>query len=154
MRVFVPMVCSLLLVFAAGAPLAAQTTQQVIAKAAADAEKKAIIATAMDLTEEEAAAFWPVYDEFQDELGKLHLRKAELLRIYAETWRSLDDETARGLLAESLDIDKDRSSLRNSYLKRFRRVLSEVKVLRYYQLENKLHATVQFGLAEKVPLAP
>ncbi|MCP5058440.1 MAG: hypothetical protein GY937_17185 [bacterium] len=154
MRVFALMVCGLFLVFARSTPLAAQTTQQVIAKAAAEAEKKAIIATAMDLTQEEAQSFWPLYDEFQDDLGELHLRKAELIQIYAETWRSLDDETARGLLAESLDIGKDRSSLRNSYVERFRRVLPEVKVLRYYQLENKLHATVQFGLAEKVPLAP
>lgn len=154
MRILAMVVFSLFVVFVGSPPLAAQTTQQASANASADAEKKAIVATAMELDEAEAIAFWPLYDEFQVELGKLDLRMAELIRIYAETWRSLDDETARGLLSEHLDIGSDYTGLRSSYVQRFRQILPEVKVLRYFQIEHKLHATVQFTLAEKVPLAP
>ncbi|MCP5057856.1 MAG: hypothetical protein GY937_14215 [bacterium] len=154
MRVVGLIGCSIVLAWVSGAPLAAQTTQQVVANAAVDAEKKAIIATAMQLSEAEASAFWPPYDDFQEGLGKLDRRMAELIQVYAETWRSLDDETAKTLLTEYLDIEKDRTGLRSSHVRRFRRALPEGKVLRYYQLENKFQATVQFGLAEKVPLAP
>ncbi len=146
MRILALVVFSMFVVLVGSRPSSAQTT--------ADAEKKAIVATAMKLNEEEATAFWPVYDEFQADLGKLDLRMTELIQIYAETWRSLDDETARGLLSEHLDIGRDYTGLRSSYVGRFRELLPEVKVLRYYQIEHKLHATVQFGLAEKVPLVP
>jgi len=42
--------------------------------------------------------------------------------------------------------------LRQTYLPKFRKALPEVKVVRYYQIENKIQAVLYFDLARKIPL--
>jgi hypothetical protein len=42
--------------------------------------------------------------------------------------------------------------LRQTYLPRFRKVLPEVKVVRYYQIENKINAALMYEVAAKIPL--
>jgi hypothetical protein len=46
----------------------------------------------------------------------------------------------------------ERTKLIQSYLPRFRQALPEKKVARYYQLENKIRAVVNFELARSIPL--
>jgi hypothetical protein len=38
------------------------------------------------------------------------------------------------------------------FLPKFRKVLPEKKVARYYQLENKINAVVEYELAKQIPL--
>ena len=38
------------------------------------ADKKLVVAANMDLTEAEAKAFWPIYQEYQDKLTKINER--------------------------------------------------------------------------------
>jgi len=47
------------------------------------ADKKLLVATNMELTESEAKAFWPVYEDYQKELQGLNQRIAKLLESYA-----------------------------------------------------------------------
>ncbi|GAG05637.1 unnamed protein product, partial [marine sediment metagenome] len=56
-------------------------------------------------------------------------------------------------IEEYMAIETERLKLRQSYLPRFRQVLPEQKVLRYYQLENKIKAVVDYELAAGIPLA-
>ena len=49
-------------------------------------------------------------------------------------------------------IETERLKLRQDYLPRFRKVLPDIKVGRYYQLENKIHAVVAYELAKAIPL--
>jgi hypothetical protein len=51
-----------------------------------------------------------------------------------------------------MDIEKERTALRQNYMPKFRKVLPERKVLRYYQLENKLQAVVNYEIAAEIPL--
>src|SRR5262245_17232297 len=58
------------------------------------ADKKLVVAANMDLSESEAKAFWPIYDQYQQDLQKLNQRMANLLQSYADDYRgkSLTDE--------------------------------------------------------------
>jgi hypothetical protein len=51
-----------------------------------------------------------------------------------------------------LAIEGERVTLMKSFLPKFRKVLPEKKVARYYQLENKIDAVVNYGLARQIPL--
>ena len=42
--------------------------------------------------------------------------------------------------------------LRQAYLPKFRKVLPETKVVRYYQIENKIQAALFYELAANIPL--
>lgn len=116
------------------------------------ADKKLVIADNMELTESQAKAFWPVYDSYQKDLSKLGDRMLKLIESYAKDYQAMTDGTAKKLLNEYLDIEADRQALRKSYLPKFRKVLPEARVARYYQLENKIQAIVNFGMATQIPL--
>ena len=117
------------------------------------ADKKAFVAKNMQLTQAEANEFWPAYDAFQTALGALGDRTVRLVREYASNYQNLSDATAKQLTEDSLAIQRDRVALLQSYLPKFRSVLSEKKVARYYQLENKAYAVVLYDAARQIPLA-
>ena len=116
------------------------------------ADKKAFVAKNMQLTQAEATAFWPVYDAFQKELGALGDRSVRLVREYASNYQNLSDATAKQLTEEYLTIERDRVALLQSYLPKFRAVLPEKKVARYYQLENKAYVVVMYSAVRQIPL--
>ena len=115
-------------------------------------DKKLFIATNMQLTESEAKTFWPVYEAYQAELGKLRGREITLIEKFAANYETMSDDVAKSLLEDSMSIDSDHLKLRQSYLAKFRGVLSDTKVARYYQLESKIDAAVEYELARRIPL--
>jgi len=128
----------------------ADTNQLVREKIQAD--KKLFIAENMELTESEAKAFWPVYEGYQKDLGKIVDRAKKLIEDYANNYQTMTDATAKKLLDDMIAIENDRLKLKKNYLPKFRKVLSDKKVARYYQLENKIFAVVSYELAKVIPL--
>ncbi len=115
-------------------------------------DKKLFVANNMQLSESEAKAFWPVYEQYQAELSKLRDRDVKLIEEFAANFGTMSDDVAKSLLDDSLSIDSDYQKLRQSYLAKFRGVLSDRKVARYYQLESKINAVYEYELAKKIPL--
>ena len=141
----------LIWVFSASAQnTSADNMQLVIEKIRAD--KKLFIAQNMQLAESEAKAFWPVYEAYQDELFLLRARTLKLLSDYGAAYDNMSDDTAKRLLDEYMAIEALGVELRQTYLPRFRGVLSDVKVVRYYQIENKIHAALMYELGATIPL--
>ncbi len=116
------------------------------------ADKKLLVAASMDLTEQEAQAFWPVYDSYQKDLAALNGRLGALIQDYAKNYRAMTDEAARKLVGEYLAIEEDRVQLKRSYLPPLRQALPEKKVARYLQIETKIEAVIRYELAERIPL--
>jgi len=116
------------------------------------ADKKLLIAENMQLTEAEAKAFWPVYDQYQDELFLLRSRTAKLIKDFTDAYEKMTNETAKKLMDESMALETLGPKLRQTYLPKFRKVLPEAKVVRYYQIENKINAALMYELAANIPL--
>ncbi len=116
------------------------------------ADKKLFIAENMNLTEKEAKAFWPVYESFQKDLSKLNDRTLKNIGAYAANFDKMSDDMAKKVVEEHLSIESDRLKLRQSYLPKFIKVLPYKKVMRYYQLENKIFAVVNYEAASHIPL--
>lgn len=125
------------------------TMQALVEKLKAD--KKLIVSENMELTEAEAKKFWPVYEQYQNELFILRVRSLNLIKAYADSYSSMTNETAKKLLDEYLTIESLRQKVREGYLPKFRKVLPEMKVARYYQIENKILAIVNYELASQIP---
>jgi hypothetical protein len=124
--------------------------QVVIEKVRAD--KKLLVAENMQLTEAEAKAFWPVYKQYQDELFLLRTRSVKLIKDYADAYETMTNTTAKKLLNEYVAIESLGPKLRQAYLPKFRKALPEVKVVHYYQIENKIQAALIYELAAQIPL--
>jgi hypothetical protein len=128
----------------------ADNMQMVIQNVRAD--KKLLVAENMQLTEVEAKNFWPVYEQYQHELFLIRVRTAKLIEDYSDAYEKMTDDTARDLLDEYMKIEKLTLKLRKAYLRKFRKVLPEIKVTRYYQIENKIQKALMFELAANIPL--
>ena len=129
---------------------AADNMQILVEKIRAD--KKLLVADNMQLTEEEAKWFWPLYNQYQDELFLLRSRTLKLIDDYGKSYEKMTNETARKLLDEYMTIEGLGLKLRQTYLPKFRNVLPETKVLRYYQIENKINAVLMYEMAKNIPL--
>jgi hypothetical protein len=116
------------------------------------ADKKLLVAENMQLTDAEAKAFWPVYDQYQDELFLLRARTVKLINDFADAYEKMSNESAKKLMDEFMTIDSLGPKLRQAYLPKFRKVLPEVKVVRYYQIENKIQAALFYEFAANIPL--
>ncbi len=120
-----------------------------------DKEKKAVTNSEMKLTPEESKFFWPLYDEYQVALRKVQNRSFNLLADYGKALEkeSFTEEKAKALIIEYLDIEKERLELKKTYVEKFGQGLSPLKVMRYFQLENKMEAAINYQFTRMVPLA-
>ncbi|MFH0997327.1 MAG: hypothetical protein V1844_17800 [Pseudomonadota bacterium] len=116
------------------------------------ADKKLVVAANLDLTDAEAKAFWPIYQEYQTKLVKINERIAKLIVEYAENYKSMTNDIAKKLMKESMAVEKERLILKESLMPKFQKALPAIKAARYYQIENKIQAVVQYGLADSIPL--
>ena len=115
--------------------------------------RQTLITEGMDLTPDEMQTFWPLYRDYRLEAIALGDRMVDLILRYADNYDQLTDEVADKLLAEFVSIEQARADLKAKYLPKFNQVLPARKVVRFYQLENKLDIAVLGELAENIPLA-
>ena len=116
------------------------------------ADKKLLVAEALQLSESEAKGFWPVYNAYQGDMVDHYNRMFKLIGAYAASYRTMNDETATQLLKDFLALETAHAALLNGYLPRLQGVLPPRKVARFYQVENKLRALVNYELAREIPL--
>ena len=138
------------------APLSAQISAEFEkTREAMQKQKDDVIAADMKLTEEEGKAFWPLYREYQEALRKLQDRSFKLLAEYAQERENetFTDPKAKALLDEYMAIEREDLRLKRTYLDKFNRILPARKVMRYFQLENKITAAINYQATQMVPLA-
>jgi len=143
-----------LIVLASAGTVYAQTLRTDIEVTRADiqADRKTIVADNLTLTEDQAAAFWPVYREYRVAMDKIGDRTVALLTNYAKNHDSLTDTEAASLLGDWMAIQKDIPGVRAKFLPKFNAVLPAKLVARFYQIENKLDTIVMLELVIGVPL--
>ena len=116
--------------------------------------RKALVAVNLALTDDEARSFWPVYDRYEKELAAIQDRLLAVIREYAANLTSMSDEEAEQLVGEYLQAETDHAALREAYLKPISEALPGVKVMRFYQIENKIMAILRYDVAAKIPVVP
>jgi anaerobic ribonucleoside-triphosphate reductase len=115
-------------------------------------EKKAIIKENVQLTDQEDKAFWPLYDEYMKTYTKLFKQRAELERGLLEAKGPISEKQAKTIINEHFDIVGDSLKAKLAMLKKVRKILPETKVLKFFQLEEKIEAAFLYQLAESQPV--
>jgi hypothetical protein len=144
----------LLLAFAA-APVRAGEADEASIEILRDtmrSNKKALVDVSLALSDEEARTFWPVYDRYQEELRVVHDRLLRVIEEYSANFGKMSDEKARELVDEYLAVERDRVEVRRAYLEPIAQVLPGRKVMRFYQIENKIDAVLRYELAATIPV--
>ena len=155
-RFVIAMLFAITLVAGAGPSWAQEhshTAELEITRADIQADRKALVAANVTLSEEQAAAFWPLYREYRVEMDKVGDGVIGLITNYADNYNTLDDEQAADLVKQFLNLQKKAGEVRKKYVSRFSKIVPGKTLMRFYQIENKLDTIVMAAVAEEIPLA-
>lgn len=140
---------------AAPTPEEAEALEQLqLLQAQVGPEKRALIEEQLDLSPDQAAKFWPVYDKHQAALAGFNERRLKNIMEYARMWNSdeLNDASATALANEALSIERGEVEQMERTFKHLKGVVSPMTAVRYLQIESKLRAILRFQQAAEVPL--
>jgi hypothetical protein len=116
------------------------------------ANRKALVAVSLNLTDAEAKDFWPLYDRYAADLKGVNDRLVTLVQDYTSNYSKLTDEHAKKLAEDYLAVEEDRAKVRRTYFADFTKVLPGKKAARFYQIENKMDAVIRYDLAADIPV--
>jgi hypothetical protein len=115
--------------------------------------KIALITEVMQFTDDEDAAFWPVYRGYEFELGRLTDDRLRLIDRYAQVYDSLTDAAADELVMGMLDLEGRRNALKEKYYARLKTALAPRTAARVIQVENQIQLLVDLQIAASLPVA-
>jgi hypothetical protein len=124
------------------------------ARAQMQAGRDQIIREDLQLSEDELARFWPIYQQYVSDLSVIRDRKATLVGRFMQAYQGgeFSDEFAVWLIEENFAIKSAWAGVQKAYVDQYMDVVPAQAVARFYQLENKLDAEVDAQLALVVPL--
>jgi hypothetical protein len=139
---------------AAGAGSAEAFTNQQVALLLKDIRsiKKQVVAANLTLTDSEATKFWPVYEQYSAEFGKINDTRAALVKEYSDEYGTQTDEQADSLVRRWLDVDIAAAQLRQKYVPIFRKVLPGKKAATFFQLDRRISLMIDVQLTSQLPL--
>jgi hypothetical protein len=135
---------------------AAQTVEEQIqaARTALEADRHAVVTEALQLTDTEAGAFWPLYHRYRAAMDQHGDALAALVLEYADLYPDVPETRAKELLKQLTGLERKLVDTRASYLKKVARTLPATKALRFAQVENRLDLALRLKLAAGIPLVP
>lgn len=175
----IPMWFSLLLVFsfcsaafAQSTPQSSGTEKQALSSAATDNEQKnireyvellrtdikqqksEIMGAMMVLSPEQAAKFWPIYNQYDAELNKLNNLRLANIQEYARSYDQMTDAKADELIQNAMKYQQQRSELLEKYYGRIKESIGAIEAARFVQIENQLLTLIDLKIASALPVVP
>jgi hypothetical protein len=118
----------------------------------ARAGKADILGKTMALDSAQAAAFWPIYKQYEAEMQTVNDDRLAIIQDLAEHFESLDDVKAKGLLERQVAFEEKKLALMKKYKDEMLKVLPAKTVARFFQVESRLNKLVDLTIAKEIPL--
>jgi hypothetical protein len=115
--------------------------------------KKQLIAANLTLADGEAAKFWPVYEQYAADTGKISETRTAIVKEYSDEYGTLSDDQAEALIRRWLDTDIELAELRQKYVPVFRKILPGKKTATFMQLDRRISMMIDVQLTSQLPLA-
>jgi hypothetical protein len=114
--------------------------------------KSQIVGQVMNFDADQAAAFWPIYQQFEADLSKLGDRTVALVKKYSANYEDMTDQVADELATELLSIEDHRNELKKRYYQKFKQALGPITAARFLQVENQLERVVDLQISSQLPV--
>ena len=102
-----------------------------------EAYRIAFFTKKLNLTPQEAEKFWPVYNEFQEKKNQIQMEKVRINRDFNQNELNMTEKEMTDAGDKFIALDVQGANLAQEYHRKFKEILSPVKVLRLYQAENQ-----------------
>jgi hypothetical protein len=122
-----------------------------VARAGMQADRATIITTAMNFTDKEAAAFWPIYRQYEYERSKLDDRRVVVIKEYTQKYPTLTDAEAKAMAEGMFECDSRQIALKKAYFKKFNKVLPALTVTKFFQVERRIDLLMDMNVEATLP---
>lgn len=116
------------------------------------AESKNIIKDNLELSPEQADAFWPIYDEYDAAKDKLFDEQINLSAEYMLDYLDLTDQKAASLIQKFSEFDQKKLDTQKEYTEKFLEVLPAKVVGKFLQIDHRLDLMIELQRASQIPL--
>ena len=116
------------------------------------AEKVAIITEAMSFSDAQSGDFWPIYREYETELGKIYDERLALIKDFAANYESMTEEKAKELAKGAMTLREKQSKLFKKYHGKVEKALSPIMAARWMQVENQIGMLIDLQISAALPL--
>lgn len=116
------------------------------------ASRKKIVAANMNLTADESTKFWPIFDQYQQELNKIGNTRWEMMKQYAASYPNVSAAQAQDYMQRSTATDQQMITLREKYVPIFEKAIPPKKAALWYQIDRQIDLVVNMQLASMLPL--
>jgi len=114
-------------------------------------KKAALISDRMKFTDREAAAFWPVYRQYEADLAAINDKKMSIMKDYVGNHDALTSQQAKQLAENVFDVDQKTLDLRAKCFGALEKAMPAKTVVRWLQLERRLQLLIDAQLAKDLP---
>ena len=118
------------------------------------ADRATIIAAAMNFSDKDATAFWPIYRNYEHERSTLDDRREDVIKEYADKPSTLTDADAKAMAGRMFNCDARLAELKKAYFKKFNKVLPAYTVTKFFQLEHRIDLLMDMKVESALPLLP
>jgi hypothetical protein len=115
-------------------------------------KKTEVLADLMQLNDDQADKFWPIYREYDYELQVLNDKRLAGIQDYAKNYPNMTDEKADELAKLALALENQRNALKAKYYEKVREQLGGILAARFLQIENQLLMVIDLQIASSLPI--
>ena len=144
----------LMLVCSAGAAQAQVESAVEVMRSDVRTQKIQILTQAMEFTSEEAAAFWPLYREYDNAMSAVWDKRVANIKAYAANFETMTDPVARQIIEQAFANDEAQLAVEKEYFEKIADILPVTKAARFIQVENQLNRMIETQIGAQLPLVP
>lgn len=134
------------------APLPEESSPLKIKEKELLAVRRDIVRDTLKLEDEIARQFWPLYDEYQEQLSELRAKRRELLTDLGQGVDGMSEEEAKEYVKDKLEYEEIRLNLGRAYFRKLSRFMNYRTLALYVQVETKIRVYIEAGIEESIPL--
>ena len=152
---FVISTCCFALTAMLGFPAFAQATPETyleLLRSDVRSARVEILTEALELSDSEGQAFWPIFREYDTELMKLADRRVALIKAFVASYDSMTDEQVSSFAKDWFGLQNDRLKLRKKYFNKVAKAVSPQVAARFIQVENLVGMLIDIQIAAELPL--
>jgi len=116
------------------------------------AESRNIVEGNLELTDEQAAIFWPLYDEYDVAYDAVVDERLKIIEDYMLDYYALDDETTKDLINRSMELNQKILDTKKEYTDKMLDVLPATVVGKFFQIDSRIGAVIDVIRLSTIPL--
>jgi hypothetical protein len=111
-----------------------------------------LMAKGLTLSADQAAKFWPLFEQYQQEQNKIIDAQLAIIQKYAASYDTLTGTDALAYVKGLLDRDAKMQALRMAWLEKFQAAVPAGTAARVIQIDRRLSQLAQAELSSQIPL--